>query len=156
MNAGESDKRQRKAVRTPNMGNTGTAPNKVYLMTMQVTLGVDVVNALERLSVVVASKPSQSTHLIAHAGDDFPFSCSFLLQDAAAETKYRMKLSKALANAKELNGTLLANKMFYLTAKSKVDYTLLKSAVSAHGGPLLQRSPTVRQPTGHADRHAIS
>lgn len=67
----------------------------------------------------------------------------FLLQDPAAKTKYRMKFSKALTNAKELKGTFLTNKTFYLTTKSKVDYKLLKSVVSAHGRLLLQKSPTV-------------
>jgi len=58
----------------------------------------------------------------------------FLLYDTVAETKYRMKLSEALTRAKENKGTLLRNKTFYVTMKTKVEYKLLKNVVTAHGG----------------------
>jgi len=86
-----------------------------------------------------------------------------------------MKLSEALTRAKEYKGTLLRNRTFYVTMKTKVEYKLLKNVVTAHGGqvrfPLLhtldiflsmnvvqlsQQTPTVRLLTGHADRHVIS
>ncbi|KAF5344832.1 hypothetical protein D9756_011094 [Leucocoprinus leucothites] len=178
----EVGKGKTKVKRESDRGISATASNKVYLMTTQVTLGADV--ALEKLGVVMASEVSQCTHLIApnlvrtekflcalasapavlqeawaiksaQVKQLLPFE-KFLLRDAAAEKKYRMKLSDALMRAKELKGTLLANKTFYLTAKTKVDYKLLKSVISAHGGQLLQQWPTVRQLTGHADRHIIS
>jgi len=58
----------------------------------------------------------------------------FLLCDTAAETKYRMKFSEALTRSKEHKGTLLRNRTFYVTTKTKVEYKLLKNVVTAHGG----------------------
>lgn len=47
--AEESEKHQGKSVRTPHTGIAAAASNKVYLMTMQATLGVDVVKRLRDL-----------------------------------------------------------------------------------------------------------
>ena len=82
-----------------------------------------------------------------------------------------MRLSKALARAKEFRGTLFTQKTFYITPKTKVDFKLLKSVVTAHGGQVcsidqillivthdfsvqrLQQSPTLRMINGNSNRH---
>jgi hypothetical protein len=45
-----------------------------------------------------------------------------------------MKLDEALERAKQLRGTLFIGKIFYVTPKTKVDFKLLKSVVTTHGG----------------------
>lgn len=57
-----------------------------------------------------------------------------MLKDTAAEVKYKMKLSETLERARKLKGTLFAQKTFYVTSRTKVEYKLLKSVVTAHGG----------------------
>lgn len=59
---------------------------------------------------------------------------NFLLRDEKAEVKYGMKLEEALERARQLRGTLFIDKIFYVTPKTKVDFKLLKSVVTTHGG----------------------
>jgi hypothetical protein len=107
-----------------------------------------------------------------------PAEAKFPLHDANAEAKYDMKLDEALERAKQLRGTLLIGKIFYVTPKTKVDFRLLKSVVTTHGGQvssllqssfgdssplifascsqLMQHSPTVRSLNGSVNRYVIS
>ncbi|KAJ3576641.1 hypothetical protein NP233_g274 [Leucocoprinus birnbaumii] len=158
---------------------------KAWLMTTQVALAPEVLKALQKLGVELATKPTQCTHFIAPSlVRTEKFLCAlasapailqeswavksaqakqllpvdqFLLKDDAAEAKYRMKLADAVTRAKGLQGSLFKNKTFYVTPKTKVDVKLLKSVVTAHGGQIAhQQTPTVRIISGHKDRHVIS
>ncbi|KXN86850.1 BRCT-containing protein 1 [Leucoagaricus sp. SymC.cos] len=161
-----------------------TSTGTVYLMTTQVSVPAEAIKSLEKLGVVMTTKPSQCTHLLApsivrtekflcalanapvilqaswamksaHRKQLLPVD-GFMLKDPDAETKYKVKLGEALGRAKQLKGTLFAGETFYVTAKTKVDRKLLKIVVTAHGGQLVLQQPTFRLINGHEDRHVIS
>ncbi|XP_006464077.1 hypothetical protein AGABI2DRAFT_180183 [Agaricus bisporus var. bisporus H97] len=160
------------------------ASDKIYLMTTQVALPDNISKILEKLGVSMTTRPTQCTHLLAPqlvrtekflcALATAPYileaswatksasakqllpEANFLLRDEKAEVKYGMKLEEALERARQLRGTLFIDKIFYVTPKTKVDFKLLKSVVTTHGGQLMPQSPTVRSLKGHTDRYVIS
>ncbi len=58
----------------------------------------------------------------------------YLLKDKENEAKYDFTLDESLARAKELQGRLFRNTLFYITSKVPVDFKLLKNVVTAFGG----------------------
>ncbi|THV02405.1 hypothetical protein K435DRAFT_717243 [Dendrothele bispora CBS 962.96] len=164
-----SKKRKVASGRTAEGDNTSKS---VKLMTTQVKLSNEDVEALKDLGVKMTTKPSECTHLVApQLVRTEKFLCAlarspyiltpnwvhesisagkllsedrYRLKDSANEKKYDVRLADALARAKEKKGTLFKGKRFYITGKVEVSYALLKNVVEACGGQVTNQTPTAR------------
>ncbi len=67
-----------------------------------------------------------------------------MLKDAAAETKFGVKLADSLRRAKANRGKLFEGMTFYVTPKVPVEFKLLKNVVASGGGQV--SIPHIRRP----------
>ncbi|KAF9051195.1 hypothetical protein BDZ89DRAFT_1057049 [Hymenopellis radicata] len=134
------------------------------IMTTQVTLSDNVSKQLAILGAKTTTRPSDCTHLIVpRIIRTEKFLCALaaipwivteewatesvkaakLLQNEN-EAKYDFTLDESLARAKESQGRLFRNTLFYITSKVPVDFKLLKNVVVAFGGEVTKSTPTLR------------
>ncbi|CAK5281580.1 unnamed protein product [Mycena citricolor] len=139
---------------------------------------------LEKLGVKLTQKTSECTHLIAKgfvrteklmcalaagayivsekwatdsiAADKLLPEEKYLIKDKDGEAKWGVKLIDAMDRAKELDGKLFENHIFYVTPKTAVDTKLLKTIVTAQGGKLNVQNPTIRILKGSENKFVIS